>query len=90
MALRLPVFRGAHRFFGPLLLREGCRIVQVPVAHRPRPCGRSHYDLWNRSFNVVVDLLGVAWLLRRPVRYEILEAGTLAAAATAAREADRP
>ena len=31
VALRLPMFRGVHRFFGPLLLREGCRIVQVPV-----------------------------------------------------------
>jgi len=71
MALRLPMFYGAHRFLGPLLLREGCRIVQVPVSHRPRPHGASHYNLWNRSLRVVVDLFGVAWLLRRPVRYEV-------------------
>lgn len=70
VALRLPVFHGVHRFFGPLLLREGCRVVQVPVSHRPRPHGRSHYNLWNRSLRVIVDLLGVAWLMRRPVRYE--------------------
>jgi glycosyltransferase involved in cell wall biosynthesis len=81
-ALRLPMFRGCHRFFGPLLLREGCSIVQVPVAHRPRPHGTSHYTLWNRSFRVVVDLFGVAWLMRREVRYEVAadppaaEAGT--------------
>ena len=74
VALRLPVFRGVHRFFGPLLLREGCRLVQVPVGHRPRPHGRSHYNLWNRSLQVVVDLLGVAWLLRRPLRYRVVEA----------------
>jgi dolichol-phosphate mannosyltransferase len=66
-ALRLPAFRGMHRFFGPLLLREGCRLVQVPVNDRPRPYGRSHYNLLNRSIHVVVDLFGVAWLLRRPV-----------------------
>ena len=72
VALRLPVFRGVHRFFGPLLLREGCRLVQVPVGHRPRPHGRSHYNLWNRSLQVVVDLLGVAWLLRRPLRYRVV------------------
>ena len=36
VALRLPMFRGVHRFFGPLLIREGCRIVQMPVGHRPR------------------------------------------------------
>jgi glycosyltransferase involved in cell wall biosynthesis len=93
VALRLPSFRGAHRFFGPLLEREGCRIVQVPVQHRPRPHGRSHYNLWNRSLNVVVDLLGVAWLMRRPIRYEIDAARDLSAAPTtealaAGREAD--
>jgi glycosyltransferase involved in cell wall biosynthesis len=76
-ALRLPTFRGAHRFFGSLLLREGCRIVQVPVRHRRRLYGQSHYNLWNRSLQVVIDLLGVAWLMRRPVRYEVLQARNL-------------
>jgi glycosyltransferase involved in cell wall biosynthesis len=71
-ALRFPMFNGVHRFFGPLLLRDGCRIVQVSVNHRPRPHGTSHYNIWNRSLKVVVDLLGVAWLMRRPVRYELL------------------
>jgi glycosyltransferase involved in cell wall biosynthesis len=71
VALRLPMFHGAHRFFGPLLIRGGCRIVQVPVSHRPRPHGKSHYNIWNRSLKVIVDLFGVAWLMRRPVRYQI-------------------
>jgi glycosyltransferase involved in cell wall biosynthesis len=71
VALRLPMFHGAHRFLGPLLLREGCRIVQVPVNHRPRSHGQSHYNIWNRSTKVIIDLLGAAWLLRRPIRYEI-------------------
>jgi glycosyltransferase involved in cell wall biosynthesis len=74
LALRLPAFRGVHRFLGPLLLREGCRLVQVPVGHRPRPHGRSHYNLRNRSLRVVVDLIGVAWLLRRPLPYRVLQA----------------
>lgn len=73
-ALRLPAFRGVHRFLGPMLLREGCRLVQVPVNHRPRTHGRSHYNLWNRSLRVIVDLIGVAWLMRRPVRYRVLRA----------------
>ncbi len=64
-AERLPAFAGGHRFFGPLLLREGARIVQIPVTHRPRAQGKSHYHFGNRSVRVVVDLLGVAWLLRR-------------------------
>ena len=83
MALRLPMFRGGHRFFGPLLIREGCTIRQEPVGHRPRPHGRSHYTLWNRSLKVIVDLFGVAWLLRRPVRYEVEPAGSPAAPVTA-------
>lgn len=74
VALRLPMFHGAHRFFGPMLLREGCAIRQEPVGHRPRPHGNSHYSLRNRSWAVVVDLIGVAWLMRRPVRYEAAEA----------------
>lgn len=74
VALRLPTFHGVHRFFGPLLLREGCRIVQMPVTHRPRTRGKSHYHFGNRSVRVVVDLLGVAWLLRRPIRYEVAPA----------------
>jgi glycosyltransferase involved in cell wall biosynthesis len=72
-ALRLPMFRGAHRFMGPLLLREGCRLIQVPVNHRARPHGSSHYNFRNRSIKVVVDLFGVAWLMRRPANYELLE-----------------
>ena len=73
MALRLPLFIGAHRFLGPLFLSDGCRMIQVPVNHRPRPHGRSHYNLWNRSLRVVFDLFGVAWLMRRPMRYQVLE-----------------
>jgi dolichol-phosphate mannosyltransferase len=70
LALRLPAFRGMHRFLGPLLLREGCRIIQVPVSHRPRLHGQSHYNLWNRSWSVLIDLLGVAWLMHRAVVYQ--------------------
>ena len=69
LALRIPVFQGVHRFLGPLFLREGCQIIQVPVSHRPRAHGQSHYNVWNRSLRVLVDLFGVAWLMCRPVLY---------------------
>ncbi len=78
-AERLPTFYGGHRFYGPLLLREGARIVQIPVAHRARYQGKSHYGFSNRSVRVVVDLLGVAWLLRRPARFEVARVGFAAA-----------
>jgi glycosyltransferase involved in cell wall biosynthesis len=76
IALRLPVFQGVHRFFGPLLLREGCKIIQLPVTHRPRQHGCSHYNIWNRSIRVLVDLLGVAWLMKRSIQYEVLNQTT--------------
>jgi glycosyltransferase involved in cell wall biosynthesis len=78
VALRLPMFHGSHRFLGPLLLREGCRIIQLPVTHRPRPHGTSHYNLLNRSIKVVVDLFGVAWLMRRPIRYRVVSPSVVA------------
>ena len=82
-ALRLPRFQGAHRFFGPLLQREGCKIHQAPVAHRPRVHGKSHYHIWNRSINVLVDLVGVVWLKRRQIRYEVAgESGSVLPRAT--------
>ncbi len=73
MALRLPMWDGAHRFFGSLLMREGCRIVQVPTRHRMRRYGKSHYNLKNRSLRVIFDLLGVAWLSRRRLRSDAKE-----------------
>jgi glycosyltransferase involved in cell wall biosynthesis len=90
VALRLPMFHGAHRFYGPLLLREGCSIVQIPCNHRLRPHGRSHYNLRNRSLKVVVDLFGVAWLMRRPVRYTIREAEAQGSAGGSKLSMDRP
>ncbi len=71
-ALRLPLFHGMHRFMGPLLLREGCKLIQMPVKHRPRVSGHTHYNIWNRSLCVLFDLLGVVWLLRRPVHYRVI------------------
>lgn len=71
VALQFPMFHGMHRFYGPMLLRAGCKIVQMPCHHRPRAHGRSHYNIWNRSINVMIDLFGMAWLMRRPVRYRV-------------------
>jgi dolichol-phosphate mannosyltransferase len=73
LALQLPLFRGVHRFFGPLMLREGCRVVEIPVNHRHRPFGCSHYNFWNRSLSVILDLFGVAWLMHRPLGCHVVQ-----------------
>lgn len=72
IALRLPTFNGMHRFFGPLLLREGCHLLQVPVHHRARAHGRSHYSFSNRSHQVIIDLLGILWLMHRSLHCEVI------------------
>jgi glycosyltransferase involved in cell wall biosynthesis len=73
IAMRLPMFDGMHRFFGSLLLRAGCQLIQVPVNHRPRIHGQSHYNFWNRSFGVILDLFGVIWLMRRPLHCQVIQ-----------------
>lgn len=74
---RLPMFHGAHRFLPVLLAQGGARIVERPVHHRPRRYGRSKYGVWMRLRVVWADLLGVAWLARRRMRYEVKELGRL-------------
>lgn len=63
--LRVPTFDGVHRFLPTLLVRDGGRIVEVPVAHRPRRHGRTKYGMWNRAWRGLRDALGVRWLIRR-------------------------
>jgi dolichol-phosphate mannosyltransferase len=71
-ALRdLPRFDGVHRFFGTLLVWKGCRIAEVPVDHRPRRAGEAKYNVRNRAFRTLLDLLAMRWLRSRQVRYEI-------------------
>jgi dolichol-phosphate mannosyltransferase len=40
-------------------------VASVPVGHRPRTRGQSHYGIHNRLWVGLVDLLGVMWLQRR-------------------------
>lgn len=63
--LLLPYFDHMHRFLPALVRRHGGRVVSVPVRHRPRLHGRSHYGVWNRLWVGIVDLGGVLWLRRR-------------------------
>jgi dolichol-phosphate mannosyltransferase len=63
--LALPFFDHNHRFLPALFQREGARVVSVPVGHRPRQHGRSHYATLDRLRVGIVDLVGAAWLRRR-------------------------
>jgi dolichol-phosphate mannosyltransferase len=63
--LKLPCFDHMHRFLPALFERAGGAVVSVPVGHRPRSRGRSHYGLHDRLWSGIVDLFGVIWLGRR-------------------------
>lgn len=65
MFLQLPAFDHMHRFLPALVLRLGGRIESLPVNHRSRRGGRSHYGTLDRLVVGIVDLLGVYWLRRR-------------------------
>jgi len=54
-----------HRFLPALFRRAGGSVESVPVAHRNRAHGQSHYGIRNRLWVGLVDLLGVMWLQRR-------------------------
>lgn len=71
--VQLRMFRGLHRFFPALLVLAGYRVHQLPVAHRPRRSGRSHYATWNRLIGPLVDLWAVRWMKRRWPRYACRE-----------------
>lgn len=63
--LRMPQFNHMHRFLPALIIRSGGTVLSYPVSHRPRIHGRSHYGTLPRLMCGLVDLAGVAWLIRR-------------------------
>jgi dolichol-phosphate mannosyltransferase len=84
--LALPEFDHMHRFIPALVRRSGGEILSVPVRHRERVHGRSHYGVRNRLWTGIVDMLGVLWLQRRATNPELAKAGS----ASASDEAQRP
>jgi len=63
--LKLPYFDHMHRYLPALIQFQGGRCESVPVNHRPRGAGVSHYGLHDRLWAGLVDLTGVIWLRKR-------------------------
>lgn len=63
--LALPFFDHIHRFMPALVRREGYEVLLMDVDHADRRAGRSKYSNLGRALVGIVDLAGVAWLLRR-------------------------
>lgn len=67
----LPAFNGLHRFMGAFFVANNCKIMEVPVNHRPRTRGASKYNNLNRAFRGIYDLIGVSWYLKRQVNIKV-------------------
>jgi dolichol-phosphate mannosyltransferase len=66
--LALPYFNHMHRYLPALFARDGWAVRLVDVTHAPRKTGRSNYGNLDRALVGIVDLVGVAWLIRRRKR----------------------
>lgn len=64
-------FKGAHRFLPALFGLYGYKVGEIPVRHRPRHKGQSHYSIFNRSIAPIVDMFAFIWLRRRHIRYKV-------------------
>lgn len=64
-------FNGMHRYIPALLLSAGFTFSEIPVNHRSRLAGVSKYTNWDRALRGVYDLIGVSWLLKRKVRFDV-------------------
>lgn len=69
----MPPYTGMHRFMPTLLKISGFRVVQVRVNHRARRFGRSKFGVSDRAFSAFADLLVVRWMMRRRLRYRVVE-----------------
>lgn len=68
---QVALFAGMHRFLPTLCRMHGARVKEIPVTHRPRLSGRSHYGIHNRAWRGLLDTLAVRWMLQRALRYRI-------------------
>jgi dolichol-phosphate mannosyltransferase len=67
VAEEVPKFQGFHRYIPIFAEALGFKVVEVPVRHRPRVHGRTHYGNLSRALRGLRDLFGVAWLLARRI-----------------------
>ena len=65
----IKLYNGLHRFLPTLIKMEGYRVGEVKVNHRPRLKGVSKYNVWNRLFRGLYDLIAVRWMQKRQLRY---------------------
>lgn len=68
---KLKLFNGLHRFLPTLCKMEGAKVIEVPVSHRMRKYGKTHYGVMNRALVALMDAFAVRWMKRRFLNYQI-------------------
>ena|SRR3989338_5293751 len=67
----LPLYSDMHRFLPVLAAKEGFRVAELPVEHRPRHAGVSKYGI-GRTLRGLLDFISVLFLtayLARPMHF---------------------
>lgn len=64
-------FNGVHRYFGVMVRCAGLTLTECEVNHRPRQHGVSKYGVGNRLWRGIYDLIGVAWLRKRCLKFRV-------------------
>ncbi len=70
----LPTFDGMHRFLPALAQIEGARVREVEVRHRPRRYGEAKYNIRNRLWRGLADLMAVRWMQKKWIDHRQLHA----------------
>ncbi len=64
-------FNGAHRYIAVMMRAAGMTIAECEVTHHPRVHGVSKYGISNRLWRGIYDLIGVSWLKKRYVTFQV-------------------
>jgi len=68
--------RTLYSFLPAFAAADGWRVLEIPVAHRPRQAGQSKYGLLVMAWRPFVDMIKLWWVLRRKVPRARRPAGT--------------
>lgn len=71
-----------YSFVPALVAGGGFRVGEIPVTHRERQGGRSHYSLRKMLWRPLLDMLGVCWFNRRRCKAQPVSASRLAPGVT--------
>lgn len=66
----MQMYDGLHRFIPTLIKMHGYTVGEMKVNHRQRIKGLSKYNISNRLFHSLYDLIAVRWMQKRQLHYQ--------------------